>query len=557
MHSPPSGRVVSTSPGRATFTSALVIFLVLGALTTLWSLASPLMTVPDEPAHAIKAAAVARGQFQTPSNSQQGDPLTVQVPAYIAALGEQTCTAFKSNLTADCAPEIDGSNRSPTAAATTAGNYNPFYYLFAGLPSRLLTGAPAVYAMRIVSGLITAVFLTMSFLAAAGMRHRQWPLIASTVALTPMVLYLSGSINPNSLEVAATAAFFLNLCVVLENFRSLASVRAFIVCTGLAAFALANTRALSLLWLATAFVVALIVYGWRPLVAVVRDKLGLAMTGLAVLGGAIGLIWLLIADSFKSLIGVPASITPDQAFVTMLDRTFDYVSGYIGLMGWIDTPTPSGVQIMFHFAFAALLVASLTARRMRNRLALLPVVIGALMSPPLLQSQVIEDLGYIWQGRYLLALVVLLLLTCGVAMAGDPFTRSSVARRLSPWLLGMAVTAHAYAFLYLLRRYTVGIFPLHTNWTEMAEPLWQPPLTWQVLSTLYVLVLVLGAILIHRSLFQSLHRSADPLGLVGHKATALHPNQGRLRTHRDRWRPQEIVAPAKVEADRKRGKPHV
>lgn len=501
MHSLPSGRIVSTSPGRATFTTALVIFLVLGALTTLWSLASPLMTVPDEPAHAIKAAAVARGQFQAQSSSKQGDPLIVQVPAYIAKLGEQTCTAFKSNVTAGCAPEIDGSDRQLTAAATTAGNYNPFYYLFAGLPSRLLTGGPALYAMRIVSGLLTAVFLTMSFVAAARMQHRQWPLIASTVALTPMALYLSGSINPNSLEVAATAAFFLCLCVVLENSRSLASVRAFLICMGLAGFALANTRALSLLWLATALIVALIIYGWRPLVAIVRDGLGLAMTGLAVLGSVLGLIWLVIADSFKSLIGVPVSITPDQAFVTMLDRTFDYVSGYIGLMGWIDTPAPSGVQILFHFAFVALLVASLTARRLRNRLALLPVIIGALMAPPLLQSQVIEELGYIWQGRYLLAMVVLLLLTCGVAMAGDPFTGSSAAKRLSPWLLGMAVTAHAYAFLYLLRRYTVGIFPLHTNWTEMSEPLWQPPLTWQVLSTIYILVLTLGAVLIQRSLF--------------------------------------------------------
>lgn len=549
----PSGLLLRTSPVRVPFTSALVIFLILGALTTLWSLATPLMTVPDEPAHAIKAAAVARGQIQAQSSGKQGDPLVVQVPAYIATLGEQTCTAFKANLSAACAPEIDGSNRQPTAAATTAGNYNPFYYLFAGLPSRLLTGAPAVYAMRIVSGLMTAVFLTMTFLAARRMRHKQWPLIASTVALTPMALYLAGSINPNSLEVAATAAFFLNLCVVFENFRSLAAVRIFLLSVGLSGFALANTRALSLIWLATAFAVALIIYGWKPLLAVLRDKLGLAVTALAVLGCAVGLVWLVIADSFKSLGGIPSTITPDQAFVTMLDRTFDYVSGYIGLMGWLDTHAPQGVQILFHFAFAALLVASLTARPLRNRWAPVPVVVGAVLLPPILQSQVVHDLGYIWQGRYLLAMVVLLLLSSGVALAGHPFTRSPAARTLSPWLLGMAVAAHVYAFLYLLRRYTVGIFSLHTNWSEMAEPLWQPPLTWQALAIMYALVLTLGAVLVHRSLFPRTSQLRSPASAG--RLSSEHPRPNPADTVDASASPEMVTAagdpaPAKVEADR-------
>lgn len=534
MHSLLSGLSLRRSPVRATYTSALVIFLILASLTTLWSLATPLMTVPDEPAHAIKAAAVARGQFQAQSSGKQGDPLMVQVPAYMAILGEQTCTAFKADLTAACAPEIDGSQRQPTAAPTTAGNYNPFYYLFAGLPSRLLSGAPALYAMRIVSGLITAFFLTISFLAAAKMRHKQWPLIASTVGLTPMSLYLAGSINPNSLEVAATAAFFLNLCLVFENYRRLGAMRFSLAGVGLAGFALANTRALSLLWLATAFTIALVIYGWKPLLAVLRDKYGVAMTALAVIGCVAGLTWLVFADSFKSLGGIPSSITPDQAFVTMLDRTFDYVSGYIGLMGWLDTHSPGGVQILFHFAFVALFVASFTALPLRNRWAPVPAAAGALLLPPILQSQVIHELGYIWQGRYLLAMVVLLLLSCGIALAGQPFTRSPVARTLSVWLLAMAVAAHMYAFLYLLRRYTVGINPLHTNWSEMAEPLWQPPVTWQALAILYAVVLTLGAVLVHRAMFPLRasvrnpgRRRAHPLeaGLspIGEPSTAPQP----------------------------------
>ncbi|WP_232083325.1 DUF2142 domain-containing protein, partial [Arthrobacter sp. SO5] len=112
--------------------------MVIGTLTTLWALASPLMSVPDEPAHAIKAAAVARGQLSADTHGKQGDPAVVVVPAYFAELGPQTCTAFRPDLTAACAPQLDPTHRGPVTAATTAGNYNPFYYMLVGLPSRLL-----------------------------------------------------------------------------------------------------------------------------------------------------------------------------------------------------------------------------------------------------------------------------------------------------------------------------------------------------------------------------------------------------------------------------------
>lgn len=502
MRSLTRGRRRTAVHTRPLFVPAATIFLILGTLTTLWALASPLMSVPDEPAHAIKAAAVARGQLSADAHGKQGDPAVVKVPAYFAELGAQTCTAFKPDLTAACAPQIDPANRAAATAATTAGNYNPFYYLLVGLPSRLLAGAPALYAMRIASGLMSAVFMTMAFVAATRLRRSEWPVVASVVALTPMVLFLSGSINPSSLEIVTTAAFFLNLCVVFDNFKSLAAVRAPMVAVGISGAVLANTRALSLIWLAASFVAALIIFGWRPLAAVVRDKLGIAMTVLTGLGCAAGLAWLVLADSFKSLGGTPSTTTPDQAFAMMLDRTFDYVNGYVGIVGWLDTPAPQGVQIFWHLALAAILLGGLTCRPVRARWAILLVLLAVIILPPILQSQVVEELGYIWQGRYLLALVVLLVTICGVALRSQSFRHSPTARSLGRWILGAAVAAHLYMFVYALRRFTVGLVPDHTNWTEMWEPMWQPPLTWQVLAALYLVTLCFGAVLVYRHLFK-------------------------------------------------------
>lgn len=479
---------------------SLAVFPILAALSMLWAVASPLMSVPDEPAHTIKAVSVARGQLVGVTGNKQSDMTVVQVPEYIAAIGQQACTAWKATITADCALPVDGNSRNLVDAVTSAGNYNPMYYAMVGMPSRILTGAKAVYAMRAVSALLCAAFLALAIGAAASMRRPFWPTTAALVAVTPMVLYLNGSINPNALEIVTTASLFLSICLVFENYRNLATVKTAMVAVGVSGAVLANTRALSLLWLAAAVVAAAVIYGWRPLVAVAKNRLGQAMMALIALGCAASLVWLVVANSFQSLLGTPTEISPGQAFATMLDLTFVYSSGYIGIMGWLDTPLPGAVYAFWNFAFAAIIVGGLSVRRLQSRAGVVLVLVGVIILPAILQAQVVESIGYIWQGRYLLALFVLLLLVCGVSMRTRTAPTGQWARSLTCWVITGAVGVHFYAFIYVLRRYTVGIQG-RTNWTEMFEPLWQPPFTWPVLSAAYLIVLVLGGIMAYKTLF--------------------------------------------------------
>ena len=289
-----------------------VIFLVLSLLTTLWSLASPLMSVPDEPAHTIKAAAVARGQFFGTSGETQGEVLNVVVPKYIADVPELACYRFKVNVTADCAPRLNPDERHPTVAGTSAGNYNPLYYLVVGMGSRGISGEPAIYAMRILSGLLTSLFLAATVLAATQFTRRRWPFIAVGTAITPMVLYLGGAVNPNALEIVTAAAVFMNLALVLDNARDLSRVRFNIVVVGVAAAVLANTRALSLLWLALAVMAALLMFPLRDLLLLARNRLVLAMTGLIGAAAVAGLIWLQRSNTLASLLGEPSPVAPDR-----------------------------------------------------------------------------------------------------------------------------------------------------------------------------------------------------------------------------------------------------
>ena len=65
-----------------TTTSWLVYAAGLVVLSVLWAVASPLFSVPDEPAHYVKAAAVARGQLsgRTVQTDLGVDLLAVDVP---------------------------------------------------------------------------------------------------------------------------------------------------------------------------------------------------------------------------------------------------------------------------------------------------------------------------------------------------------------------------------------------------------------------------------------------------------------------------------------------
>ena len=103
----------------------LPVFGLLSMLITLWILATPLMAYPDEPAHTIKAAAVARGQFFPAPGESYGHGVHVQVPSYIANLQSQMCFAFKMQETAGCAPSIPLDDNYLTIGVTSAGLYNP------------------------------------------------------------------------------------------------------------------------------------------------------------------------------------------------------------------------------------------------------------------------------------------------------------------------------------------------------------------------------------------------------------------------------------------------
>lgn len=460
---------------RVFFVSWLVLSLIGGA----WSIATPIGAAPDEPAHIIKAAAVARGEL---SGRSSPNGQVVHVPAYIAYTPAQTCYAYNPSLTPTCAAPPSGDQWKVVTSSTSAGLYNPAYYALVGWPSLILRDDTGVYAMRMVSSILSSLFLAASIMMICSWRRRVIPLLGLIVATTPMVFFLNGVVNPNSLEVTATlAAFVAVLSIVRDGGRNLLRERAVIAMIS-AALAV-NTRGISPVWVAIAILSPFVLATWpeiRSLARLASVRIAVAVIGLAT---AAALAWTVLSNSLGAgLVVTPNSVaapgvgaSPLRGFAQILAGTFDYGQGLVGVFGWLDTPVPSPVFFLWSAFIGAIIFSAVVALRGRA-LALSVGLIGALvLLPPITQALYITGGGIVWQGRYALALFVCVIVGLSESLASRFPDLDPVVTRRVVWLVPtLWAAAQAYSFAFALKRYGVGV-PA-TSWKKLLlDPVWAPP----------------------------------------------------------------------------------
>ncbi len=461
-----------------------VTWLLASLLSIAWAIATPIAASPDEPAHMVKAASVVRGQFV-------GEPSAlghvVQVPAYVAATHGETCFAFLPAVTANCVDALAGDGDALVDSTTTAGLYNPVYYLLVGWPSLIFGTELGLYAMRAVSAVLFSLFLALTVLTVSGWRRPALPLAALAVAVPPMLLFLGGSVNPNAVETsAALAAFAGMLGVVLHPSRALLAQRSMIVLAG--SVIAANTRGLSMLWVFVAIALPLILCSWAQIRDLLRQRpVRWAIGGTAV-GAVFGLVWLLRSnsltaaveqeDNFQTFPGVGTH--PVAGFIMTLRDTFGYAQGMIGNFGWLDTPAPLGVYFIWSVLCGAILLAAGALLRGRRALFATALVAVFLLLPAVIQGAYITGGGIIWQGRYTLPLFAMAVLgIVAVTVAGlRPATVDDAATRNALLRLGGMVwllwsIAQFASFAEALRRYGVGATGSWKN--LLVDPAWAPP----------------------------------------------------------------------------------
>lgn len=469
-----------------------------------WAFASPMSTSPDEPSHMVKAAATARGEFVNTTSRHEisggfektwlGYPL----PAKYGTLDAMS-SCFRNTLFSAACGKKFGTDNTTAIVESSAGNYNPAYYLPVGLPSLVLPGVGALYGMRLASALLNSALLAAAVGIAAGWRRPGWPLLGVIACGTPMALFLSGTVNSNGMEAtAAVLAWTAGMSLALDDDPKPGQVTRRAIGLAIGGALLANTRSLGIAFTVSVLVALAIVAGPRKLVWLARFRAVQIMLGVLVLGCGAAYVWNRYADTLTtSNLSFP-TLKAGVVFNEVFWSSGTYVMQVVGELGWLDVALPPGTMIAWYAVAGLLVLCAFGVARWREAVVVAALIVGTVAIPVVAQVLEAKRFGIGWQGRYILAWVVGLPVLAGLLMARRVGANlpAALERRVpvaSAIVLGLAGLG---AFYWSMRRYA------HGGWRKYGiTPIeWGPPGGWILWWVVYAvgLVILVAAVAVRR-----------------------------------------------------------
>ncbi len=486
-------RLLAAPTSRWTAAVFGILLVVLGT----WVVGMPRYGAPDEVAHTIKAYATAHGQGfgdEIPGIS----PLTryMDAPADLGA-DDQACFGFHPDITPACV--IVSTDPTVRPIPTSAATYPPAYYLLVGGGARIVGQDHSLRAYRMISAAIAALALTAAA-AVLGRTGRRSPALLLP-AMTPMAVFMTGAVNPTSIEITGTLLLWCWLAV-LHVRPEPPRLRHLLVASTIAAV-VTLVRPVALPWIAVAFAAFWFV-DRRPVAAGRRATLrtiALAAIPLAVA--------VLASAAWSRYAGV--GLTDDKyvdrssvfdVFQAGLGRTGLLFEQLLGILGWLDTRIPFPAYVAATVALAAGVTVVWLHGPRRNRALLLALLAIWILYPTLYVTFAKTPL--VWQGRYNLPLLGGLTLAA-VSLHRDAMT-SRLADRLAPAFVVCFGIAEVLAFHQALRRFMVGASG--DFWLQ--DPSWYPAVSaWGLIAVNAAAVVALGVVLL-----RSPRTPADPHGMV-------------------------------------------
>lgn len=433
-----------------------LVWAALFLMTVAWSFIIPIKGQADEPAHAIQAAAVVRGQFIVEGHPDvhrfgfKYNRHDVEVPREFKNVEENTaCFVFFPEAPEKCAKPVPTSDGKTGIASTTAANYPPLYYMAVGWPTLFLEGAPSWYAMRFLSALICTGFTALGIAALARKCGTRYAL-ACTVGLTPTCLAFFAAINPQGPEIAmcfALAGFLIPVAVGHRpSDRSL-------IGAGVIVALIAMSRPTAALWaLGIVGMIGLLIRleAWRSLM---RRRAMWICLGLSAAGCVGALVWNHVARPSDSVFGWAEKDADLFEMIGKLQQRFvqPIWDGAFGYFGWSDNPVPGWLHVTSIVVCIVFVVVTLALARWRERLAVTLGILFVPLSTIALQYAVLRTAGMMWQGRYNLPFVVAL-----VALALLPIARRWGTPANAIFFAVASVAMFGWAFR-VSWRYSLGI----------------------------------------------------------------------------------------------------
>jgi hypothetical protein len=399
-----------------------------------WIFGNPAGAAPDEPAHFIKALAVADGKPEgrrvaVPASPSDSRPLTwtkrtsrsVVVPSGLSPAG-LPCNAFHPELSAGCQRNAGVSTR-PTVELTNLGTANPSTYLLPGVLARAAdTPVTAVLLARLGAALVPLALLAVAIALLWDGRARGLSLVGLIVAVTPMTIFLASTVGSSGAEITAGICFFSAL---LRLGREPSAPSWVWVALGSSGVVLASSRSLGPAWVGLLLAAAVCAHGARPSWRVVRSGALWAAISQAAVMVAIGLnvAWELAVQPHGTAIGTLGSLLP-----VVFDEIPTDLRQMVGVFGWLDTTMPEIAYSCWLAMTAALVLPAFWVGSRRERGLLLAILAGAVLVTTGVAAFNRAMTGFPMQGRYVLPVTVAVPL-----FAGEILVRNR--RRLAPLMV--------------------------------------------------------------------------------------------------------------------------
>jgi hypothetical protein len=344
--------------------------------------------------------------------------------------------------------------------------------------------------MRILTALMSGALIATAITALRTLAAPTLMAAGLTLAVTPMAIFMTGSVNPNGLEIAASLALWVcGIALVSTSQRRVDNW--LVTAAGVAGCTLALSRQLGPLWLA---LVALAIAGvsnrqaMQHLARSARARLWSLLVALCALGQ---IVWgLVVRPSDATLVGrAPTTLSTLDAIDRSVGSTFDWYRQMIGWFGWLDTPAPLLTWLLWTAALAFLVFVAIAWATRRLVVSLLSVIAGTILVPIILEATPYRAAGTLWQGRYTLPLAAGVPILAAFGLAATPKGRRIVTPRFLVTLGAATAVAQLLAFAQNLRRYTVGYDGELLYWRH---PQWLPPVLSPLFLTLAYAVAVLA-----------------------------------------------------------------
>ncbi|WP_345631936.1 DUF2142 domain-containing protein [Rugosimonospora acidiphila] len=453
-----------------------------------WALALPTNGTYDEGEHIIRAYGVATGQIYA-SHGEQDVPRSLLPP-------NRGCTLV-NRASAGCqtAPPAD---HTRVPMKTGAAGYSPLYYLPVGIPMVISPGYGGIIVGRLISALMSALVLGAAVGIAVWLRNRL--LVAGLVLVaTPMLMNLSGAINPNGLEISAGALLWCALLALLrpdpDNLPSETGTHRLIWIAGVGSALLMTIRHMGPLLLLISLLGAVVMARPGRVRALARRRDMWWAAGILFVLGLLAVAWIL-TSGVTDVTPVAAYARPygflQTARLILIERFPFYLQQVVGQFSYGETSLPSWVITGWYLPIAALVLPALLFAGRRFRLAMLGIFCACLAILVVLEFSFIHTAGWAAQSRYVMPTGVGLVLAAAFVHRWRAALGPVPTERMVQMAVLVTIPLQWWALATVMTRFQIGssglIDPFRGgSWRPVGGPL--PALTTEVVGSVTLGVL--------------------------------------------------------------------